>query len=331
MRRIAGLVGWLLLGVGLAASASAQSTGAVGAGGPQGRAGGRPAGSAGQVPPPAVPAAVPGQGGQLVAPNRHTNSTAAPKPLDPEAQAQIDAILAKWEQASANIKTLYAVFEQVDKLALVGVEKKYNGKAYLQRPNLALLQLDKEDKEKQTFVFDRRIVSTGREVLEYDAAARQVTVFPLPEDAQQRALEEGPLPFLFNMKVDAFKKRYHAYLKQSTEKSYRIVIQPLQAIDRDAFHMAVLDLNRERLLPDAIYTLSANGKDQQNYFIKELRINETFDPGLFVWDSTKRKDVTQKGWRVIVNPGPGESQTELEPIGANTGEAAPGTRGTPRR
>jgi TIGR03009 family protein len=319
MRRIAGLVVWTFVGGVLTAAATAQTPGATGRPGPpaQGPASGRPSvappnARPGQPPPPR--------------PAAPKSASVGPTPLTPEQQKQIDEILAKWEQASSQIKTMYAEFEQLDKLALVQVSKKYQGQAYLQRPNLAVLDLKREDKEKNTYVPERRIVSTGKEVLEFDAAQRQVTVFPLPEDLQQRALEEGPLPFLFNMKVAEFKKRYHAYLHTSDEKSYTIVIQPLQAIDRDAFLTAKLVLNREKLLPDAIYTLSANREDQQHYLIKKLIINGTFSESMFAWNPAESQKMAQKGWRIVVNPGPtAEAPGEgLEPIGADQGAARAG-------
>lgn len=308
MRRIAHLVLLTTLGVGSGAHAqvSAPPRGSRPAQAPA-----RPATGAAAAPAQAKPAAAP----------RPT----APRPLDPEAQKKIDAILARWERASADTETLYAEFEQIEKLKLFNEEKHYKGKAYLLRPNLALLNLEKQSADGKTYAFDRRIVSTGAEILEYNPSVKQITVYPLPEDAQQRALEEGPLPFLFNMKLETFKKRYHAYLQMETEKSYRIVIVPLQAIDRDAFQTAVLDLNKQTLLPDAIYTKAANDKEEIHYLIKQISKNGKFDQNLFTWTSEKSREMTTKGWRILKNPPMGESEIELVP--ANSGAAPAVGRG----
>ncbi|RUL85291.1 outer-membrane lipoprotein carrier protein LolA [Tautonia sociabilis] len=222
--------------------------------------------------------------------------------------AELDTILAQWEQTSGRIETLYAAFEQVDELAVVGEKKTYQGKAYLRRPNLVVLQLEKQvesEGQDSKFVFDRRILANGDEVIEFDGPLRQINIYPLPKDAQQRALEEGPLPFLFRMNVRDFKNRYRASLMPSTQEgTHRIAIYPLHPVDRDAFSVAVLILDARTLQPRSIHTLAPNGKDKQNYYIKELRANVELKPELFAWGADQARKAQQDGWRIIRNPEP---------------------------
>ena len=242
--------------------------------------------------------------------------------VDPEAQRELDAILGRWEQTSGKIETLYAAFEQVDEQAIMGVKDYYRGSAYLSRPNRVVLQLEKKSGEgdQVQYSFVNRIIATGEEVVDFDGEARQVTIYPMPEDARERALEEGPLPFLFRMNVEAFKARYAATLMDSQPGTHRIAVYPRHPVDRDAFSVAVLILDAKTLQPRSIHTLASNGKDKQNYYIKDFRGNVSIPPELFNWSDQKAQDAQKDGWRIVENPAPDqvgmqpESQTELAPL-----------------
>ncbi|MEW4566958.1 TIGR03009 domain-containing protein [Tautonia sp. JC769] len=311
MRWIAPLIVGLLAALGPTAAAKGQATPPTS--NPGQAPGPRAGAAAGQTPPaPAIPgpardatydpsvqrASAPGP---APAPAQDQDPAAEQSPSDPE----LDAVLGRWEQTSGKIETLYATFEQVDEMTIVGDRKVYKGAAYLRRPNLVVLQLEKQtgDEGEEKFVFDRRILANGGEVVEFDGALRQITIFPLPKDAQQRALEEGPLPFLFRMNIEDFKRRYRANLMPpNQEGTHRIAIYPKIAADRDAFSVAVLILDAKTLQPKSIHTLAPNGKDKQNYYIKELKANVAIKPELFVWDSAKAQQAQNDGWRIVRNP-----------------------------
>ncbi|CAN5739735.1 hypothetical protein BH23PLA1_BH23PLA1_41870 [soil metagenome] len=273
------------------------------------------------LPGPAVSPGNPPPGGPSQVP-----ATVKP-PNDPLAEQKLNQILARWEADSAQIGSLFAEFDHVEKLVLVGTQKRYRGMAFLQRPNLALIELKRQVGEE--YKFDKRIVCTGREVVEYSAAATQITVFPLPKDAQLRALDEGPLPFLFGLKAEEIKRRYQMTLKQEAEKSYRIEIEPLLPIDRDAFAVAVLDLNKETLLPDALYMLSANGQDQQHYYFTRILKNRPFQENTFHWSPELAQDLRQQGWSIIVNPSPDEVDVQHLPGGVPSPGPGPGANPNP--
>ncbi|WP_169977696.1 TIGR03009 domain-containing protein [Tautonia rosea] len=309
MRRIAPLIVGLLAAVGPMAEAKGQATPSTPGQAPRPQAGaGVGAGARTTPPAPAIPgpsrdATYDPSVQRASAPASAPAQDSAPDqaPSDPE----LDAVLGRWEQTSGKIETLYATFEQVDEMTIVGDRKVYKGAAYLRRPNLVVLQLEKQtgDEGDEKFVFDRRILANGGEVVEFDGALRQITIFPLPKDAQQRALEEGPLPFLFRMNIEDFKRRYRANLMPpNQEGTHRIAIYPKIAADRDAFSVAVLILDAKTLQPKSIHTLAPNGKDKQNYYIKELKANVAIKPELFVWDSAKAQQAQKDGWRIVRNP-----------------------------
>jgi len=91
---------------------------------------------------------------------------------------------------------------------------------------------------------------------------------------------------------------------------YRIQIWPKEAIDRDSFSVAVVDLHKQKLLPDALHLLSPNGKDMQRYYfttgkvvIGKVEIGATGK----ILPNEPINDVNFAGkpwpnWKVVVNP-----------------------------
>lgn len=240
--------------------------------------------------------------------------------VDPQAQQRLDAILEQWAKQSAKIEILGVDFEQVETQAIINEKKTYEGRAYLKRPNLAVLDL-KRRKDDGTAVFERRIQSTGKAVIEWDAEARQITIFPMPEDDRERALEEGPLPFLFRMDVAAFKERYKAVLKEETDRYYRLGIYPRHPVDREAFFVAALYLDKRTLLPLKISTLAPNMKDSQDYVIKKVMLNDQLahvSDRTFTWTAETEQWARQQNppWKIVRNPPPGEAAIRQVPPAA---------------
>lgn len=263
---------------------------------------------------PQAPTQSPGQ-----SPSPSPGEAPAPAPARPPADdPELDAVLTRWEQTSGRIETLYATFEQTDEMKIVGETKKYKGVAYLRRPNLVVLNLEQEtgDEGQEKFTFKSRILANGDKVIEFDGPTRQITIFPLPKDAQERAMEEGPLPFLFRMNILDFKRRYSASLARPLEEgTHRIVIRPKLAADRDAFSVAVLILDAQTLQPKSIHTQAANGQDVQNYTITALKANVDIKPELFAWDNAKAQQAQKDGWRIVENPAPGAEVVPTSPTG----------------
>ena len=52
------------------------------------------------------------------------------------------------------------------------------------------------------------IVCGQNDVWQYLYEGKQIFIFPLAKGERQRALDEGPLPFLFNMKAKEAEERY---------------------------------------------------------------------------------------------------------------------------
>jgi len=255
-----------------------------------------------------------------------------PAQVDPAMQERLDAILAQWERKSTEITALDAQFERTDNNAVWNEITEFRGRAILQAPNLVWLNHEKKaDKPgpdgKAAFAFFERIICTGDTIYQCDGGTKMVSVFPLNEDARKRALEQGALPFLFNMKAAEVKKRYAMVLEKESTKAYRIRIWPLLAIDRDAFAVAVIDLNKETLLPDALHLLAPNGQNQEKFRFTAIATNKPANKANFEF-----KPEQWKNWKVVENPAVGDAPAPGPPAAnarrtePDPGKAAPATR-----
>jgi len=235
-----------------------------------------------------------------------TRKAESPPPVDERTQAlqrqQMEQLLVLWEKQSARLTTLDVGFDRVDKSDAWGDEK-YKGRAYFQAPNLACIHTQKVEDKKA--VDQERIVCSGKDVYQYNFETRQIFVFPLDKDQRKKALEEGPLPFLFNMKADEVKQRYQMQLLNQDERAYLIGVLPRLKEDRAVFSQAFLQLNKKNFLPDRLLLVSPNGKDTQDYVFSGVSANQKVDPNLF-------RGVKVAGWKEIYNPTPEQMQKAVD-------------------
>ncbi len=307
------LIAWTLplaIGAWAAGSASAQGTQPA----PKRQA---PAGKAAQPAPAAAPAPV---------------DPAAVKAQQVADRQAMDDVLAQWEVKSKKIVSLDVAFEKIERSKGFGDEF-YQGRAMLQSPDLACLEFrkvlldenrkpivkaDKDGKpvvqlEKEPY---ERIVCTGTEVLQYAWDTRQIIVHPLDKEIRQKALQQGPLPFLFNMNAAETKRRYSMSLLKQNEREYLIGIVPSEQIDKGAFTQAFLWLSKETYLPNKLVLYPVGGKDPVEYRFKGenavIRANVAMDKSFFGFTKIP-------GWKVIVNP---EGNAQGAPADARPAAAA---------
>lgn len=278
--------------------------------------------------PPGAPAAAPNRPGMnapaqnparpaapVVAPAAK-NAMAAPA-IDP---AETERLFRLWEAQSAKLNSLDVGFTRTDTSPGWNSVEEYKGRAYLQNPNLACLHSQKVVKEQgkadKLEDFDR-IVCTGKEVRQYDFATRQIFVFPLAAEERKKALQEGPLPFLFNMKADAVKLRYSMTVLNQNEKYYLLGVVPRLDTDKEVFSNALLQLDKKTYLPDRLLLIAPNGKDRQDYVFNGIKSNEAINPKLF-------QGLNIEGWKLVENPLP-DNGGPPRPV-ARGGAAPPGSR-----
>jgi TIGR03009 family protein len=278
---------WLVLGAG--------ASGAFGQTGRDGQ--GRPAGT--------------GNAGARPAATKTAAATTAPAVVDPARAAKMDAILENWAKVSRANETLYAQFTRTDRSPAWPEPKVFEGQALLRKPNLACLEFQETVKDKPKPIFNQRIVCSGDQVYQFLGPTKQVFVYPMAADERRRALEEGPLPLMFNMRVDAARQRYRWELREerpaTKEKpaTYIIMLEPLQEIDREEFTYALIMLNQETLLPEALQLTAPNRKDTKTFVFKKVERNGANNPAArpanYDGESMAR-EFEKYGYKVIVNP-----------------------------
>jgi TIGR03009 family protein len=250
-----------------------------------------------------------------------------PAPIDPK---KLEVLLNTWEQNSANLKTLDVRMTRTDRSPAWDEDDHYEGRAMFKTPNRAWLDFRKQKEVKdqktgartQKFIPHERIVCTGTEVWQYRCDTSQIFIYPLEKDVQQRALEEGPLPFLFNFKVAEAKKRYMMTLVDDAPSGPTIRIIPRLPIDQESFKVTWVILNRQVmldrqvfLLPRRIFLVLPDGKSSKDFQLQltpqvancEVR-DENFQPDT-------RPEAT-KGWKIVRNPGGDEKPAASRPAPA---------------
>lgn len=259
--------------------------------------------------------------------------TKARQAADLQTLAEMNTLLDLWEKQSKKTVSLNVSFDKVVRDEGFG-EEYFRGRAMLQSPDLACLEftkckLDAEgkpltlpDKSGKPVVQmnpepDERIVCTGNEVLQYFWGDRKIFVFPLDKQARQKSLQQGPLPFLFNMKAAEAKRRYSMRLLKQDANEYLIGIVPNEAIDRESFTKAFLWLNKTTFLPNKLWLLPENNaKSRVEYTFtgsnNTIVTNVAMDKTIFSFAKIA-------GWKVIVNPGQDGQAAQGNPPGTAVG------------
>ena len=267
----------------------------------------------------------------------------APAPAN---SARMDEVLEEWAKVSRANETLFAQFTRTDRSPAWPEPKVFEGQALLRKPNLACLEFNETVKDKPKPIFNQRIVSAGDKVFQFLGPTKQVFVYPLAEDERRRSLEEGPLPLMFNMRIDTARQRYKWELREERPATkdkpptYIIMLEPLQDIDREEFRYALIMLNQETLLPEALQLTAPNGKDTKTFVFKKVERNGTNNPASRSanYDGEAMTAEFEKyGYKVIVNPDDaGQARTETEvatPVGSRpkpaTQEKKPATNKRP--
>jgi TIGR03009 family protein len=230
-------------------------------------------------------------------------------------------LLKLWERQSQLLKDLQVSIYRIDKLPDWDEEIHYDGTAKFKTPQLAFLDFKKiktkvvpdpknPKKDKVVDLIDsssntnpparlsdsyERIVCTGKEVWHYRFDKKTAYIYPLNKEAQRRALDEGPLPFLFNMRVDDALARYQMSLQGETEKVYFVVIKPKLKADQESFSTAWVWLDRTYLLPVRITLLSPDNQSVRDFQLSKIAANQGVNNDAF-------RGGKFPGWTVERNP-----------------------------
>lgn len=279
--------------------------------------------AAAQEPAPGNPAVRPQQRRPAAAPAAQPAAAPAAQPADP---ARMEWLLKQWEHQSSLLKTLDVAILRIDDEPAWGDKDYYEGRALFKSPNLAWIDFNKiklDDKKKPikdakanrwVSTPHERIICTGTEVWQYKSDTHQIAVFPLQKDQQKKAIEEGPLPFLFNMRADDAKHRYQMNLMSEDEKSFGVSIKPKLQEDKESFSLAFVNLDRKYLLPVRILMISPDGKSTKDYRLGPVAANQPVNEKNF-----EGKPLGPP-WKVSYNPGGEDRPRASAPRSRRAGE-----------
>lgn len=246
----------------------------------------------------------------------------APPPIDPTGQ-RMEQLLGLWAKHSDQLQSLDLEIRRIDRSPAWGDEE-YRGRAMFKAPNKAWLNFEKVDPKNKKAVPHERIVCTGNEVWQYRSDAKQIFVYKLGAQAQKRALQEGPLPFLFNFRADEARQRYQMKLVQQDDQSYVIDIFPMLKIDRECFSSARIKLDRSTYLPSLIVLVDPEQKNVKYFVISNIHRNTRVMDQNFVGQSVK-------GWTVHVNDEENEAPAASTAAAGRPAPAAAPRQAAPRQ
>jgi outer membrane lipoprotein-sorting protein len=265
-----------------------------------------------------------------IAAAQNVRDDTAARPRRPSAEAPQQAapkmtterLLALWERQSQRLETLQVAIYRIDKLPDWDEELHYEGTAKFKTPQLAYLDfkkiatktqlvpdpknpknpkikkvvdlVDPKTRDRASTDYER-IVCTGKEVWHYRFDKRTAYIYTLNKNAQRRGLDEGPLPFLFNMKAEEALTRYQMALQGEGKDFFFVVIQPKLKEDAESFSTAFVRLDRTYLLPTRITLISPDKQSVRDFQLSKIAANQELKNDAF-------RGGAFRGWTVERNP-----------------------------
>ena len=242
---------------------------------------------------------------------------AAGRAAQPHARAQpvhdpakMKWLLKAWEEQSAKLKTLDVQIYRVDKdfsgrtrtTSRAGPSSRAptwptwtsGSQAGARRQGAAGPVEGPQEPEAGSRRIPRRSSAARNAVWQYLYDGRQIFIFPLAKGERQRALDEGPLPFLFNMKAEEAEARYQMFFEKENEKHYTVKVLPKVQEDRESFKMAFSTWRRRTCCrPDR--AALAGRQEQPGILPGQEQPNAKVDDKIF-------QGGVYKGWTVQKNP-----------------------------
>ncbi len=271
--------------------------------------------------PPGRPQATTGQAPAA------TNPRPIPQ-LTPQEQAELDQVLATWEQKSDKVTTLSATFTMWEYDLVFGApaaagqppkEKRVcEGVIHFAAPDRGSYQMTKGGEE--------RWMCDGKAIYEFDHKQKKLKEYRLPKELQGKAITKGPLPFVFGAKADSMKQRYVMRIFTPPDVQGQIWIEAWPRWQQDAanFHHVQVILDAKTMIPAAIRVYDPNPNMYKVYAFDKTKVNGAFDQ---IKDFFSRP-MAPLGWQHVVEEPPAEALPKDPPATptADARNAAPAAR-----
>ncbi|MGQ0637035.1 MAG: hypothetical protein ACT4QC_20690 [Planctomycetaceae bacterium] len=246
--------------------------------------------------------------------------------LDPE----MERILIAWEAHSAQFKRLAGNFLRRRYENVHEIEFWAEGRFVYQAPDKGYYELNgatpdpkKEPKRnlKNGEPYERKAdqsekwVCNGERLFKINDKEKKYEAIDIPEEQRGQNIIDGPLPFLFGMKVEQAKRRYVLQLlkpNKSYPDDYQINVLPRRRDDAANWSEARVILGSDDFLPRAVI-LNHPGNSETVHIFKPIEVNENNWEKLkeiFGGDPFKPK---VRGYKLV----------DLEAAGPSRGEGGP--------
>ena len=226
---------------------------------------------------------------------RADGSTLNREPVEVEqpVSEELQRILDEWERKSALIKSLHGKHTRVVYNVVFEVEKRSEGKWYVETPDKGRIDLvglspQKGEVSKRIgksgklfrLAADRaeKWICDGIEIKMVNDEEKNYEVADLPKHLRGTNIINGPLPFLFGMKAAEIKRRYHIELiPTNNAEVHTLRIVPRRPNDQDNYQEAFIRLEKTRFLPTAVKLVDPTGNLETVYTFTILGVNNVND------------------------------------------------------
>lgn len=264
-------------------------------------------------------------------------------PPEDEISEELEELLRQWEIKSSLIKSLKGKHKRTVYNLVFQEEKIADGKFYLETPDKGRIDLvgtppkegDKsfrigKNGEPFRLVADQpeRWICTGDEVIVVNDGDKSYEVMPLPPEAKGKNIVNSPLPFLFGMKAEEAKRRFHFTISKNTKEMAVLIVTPRLASDRQNYIEAFVMLEKTNYLPTAVKLFDPTGSIETVYKFESVKINDRTQFLIFPEPNPFKLDFKRMGYKLVLPP---LDESELPVKSAqNTGNPfPPGNRSIP--
>ncbi len=236
-------------------------------------------------------------------------------PLTPQRAAYLDQVLQAWEGHSKKVKTFESDFtrwEYDEVFGQAGVPKYIDhGKLNYATPDRGMFRVTQTEKDGKTVDVEpdraEHWVCNGKSIFQYDHVKRQVKEYKLPPELRGKAIQDGPLPFLFGAEAAKLKQRYFIRVIPAppgrTGETWLEAYPRFQA-DAANFKRVEIILRNKDVMPIGLHTYLPNGKNHTAYKFWNTKVNAPNPWQLFQDDPFRGS--TPFGWKKIVEAPPAQ-------------------------
>lgn len=260
-------------------------------------------------------------------------------PLPVEHQQYLDKVLEVWERRSNDVTVYRCGFQRWEFDSVFGpatAAKRYStGLIKYASPDKGLFQVEKvltyqapmQVGGKPRYVelegdYREHWVCDGQSVYEFDAQRKLVVQQILPAEMRGKAIDQGPLPFMFRANADDIRRRY--WLRAITpekvqEKEIWLEAYPRTLEDAGNFLKVHIVMDRQRVLPKGLVIFDRNYRPGKNtsrtvfqFNDREVNFNTSLDL-LKVFQRNFYQPAVPRGWRKEVRQAPAQ-QAQRNPL-----------------